>query len=601
MWKAGFYYDGACATVTDNLDAFPPLTDLTCGGQLEFTYSVYNDCGQFESCISTFTVEPPEPIVISVPAGVSLPLCSETADILTAYNDWKAAFSYTGGCDVITNIDTFPDLTDISCGGTLSFTYSVRNANGACEDLQEETSTFTVAEAPDLIVSCPADTTIAGCLGIQAITDAYDTWVDGFRASGGCNITTNIDSIPPLGGLVCNGEISFTFIVGNDSTLCTDHVECTSTFTIGAAPMLEVIVPADTLVQGCNTSQDVIDAFNAWKARFDYMGGCNVSTSDLSVYDLPSSCGGTVTVVYSAWDNCSQFITDSAKFTLNPDNISVNAPLDETQPACQTQVDVDTAFADWKAKFGFSGGCGTIGTDLSTFDAPSACGGTVVINYTAQDVCGQVVNSSAYFTIDAPSSVLQEPSFTVPADITVFRDDVCAYDADPAITGVPTNLADNCTDAGNLSTVQSDSIASGSCSSELLIYRTWTVLDECMNASSKIQLITVSDTTSPVLVCAGDVSDIADLGDCEASGVDIGTTTATDNCILASLTGTRSDGLQITDPYPAGTTTITWVATDGCGNTASCTQNIIVTDESATDHYLSCRCRSKCRAQQLLS
>ncbi|MEZ5104641.1 MAG: HYR domain-containing protein [Draconibacterium sp.] len=577
-WKAGFYYDGGCASVIDNMDEFPALPDLTCGGQIEFVYSVSNSCGQFESCISTFTVEPPEALIVAVPTGVSLPLCSKATDIETAYNDWKAQFSYTGGCNVITNIDSIPDLGDITCGGTISFTYTAKNGNSSCEDLQEGTSSFTVAEAPDLIVSCPADTTIEGCLGIQAITDAYDTWVDGFRASGGCNVTTNIDSIPPLGDMVCNGSITFTFIVGNDSTLCSDHVECTSTFTIGAAPLLEVITPADTTIQGCNTSQDVIDAFNAWKARFDYTGGCNVSTSDLSVYDLPSSCGGTVTVVYTAWDNCSQAVTDSAKFTLNPEYIVINAPLDDIQPACQTQVDVDTAFAQWKAKFGFTGGCGTIGTDLSAIEAPNACGGTIVVNYSAQDVCGQVVNSSAVFTIDAPGDVLQEPSFNNPADITIYRNDSCNYNADPAITGSPTNLTDNCTDAGDLTMSYNDSIAAGSCTSEILIYRTWIVMDNCMNATSEVQLITVQDSTPPVVKCAWDVDGVADNGECDASSIDIGTTTASDNCVLASLQGIRSDGLQITDPYPVGVTTITWTATDGCGNSASCVQTISLID-----------------------
>ena len=577
-WKAGFWYNGGCADVTDNMDAFPALTDFTCGGQLEFIYEVYNSCGQFESCISTFTVDPPDQISITIPPGVSLPICSQISDIEAAYNDWKAGFSYTGGCNVITNIDSIPDLGDITCGGTLTFNYSVKNGNSACEDLQEGTSTFTVAEAPDLIVSCPADTTIAGCLGIQAITDAYDTWVDGFRATGGCNITTNIDSIPPLGGMICNGSITFTFIVGNDSTLCSDHVECTSTFTIGAAPLLEVITPADTAVTGCNTDQDIIDAFNTWKAEFDYIGGCNVSTSDISVYELPSSCGGTVTVLYTVWDNCSQAVTNSASFTINPEMISVNAPLDEVQDACQTQEDIDIAFADWKSRFGFTGGCGTVGTDLSLIDAPSACGGTIVINYTAQDVCGQVVNTSAIFTIDAPSDVLQEPSFTKPADITIYRDDVCGYDADTLITGVPTNLADNCTAAGNLNMVFNDSIAAGSCPSEILIYRTWTVLDNCMNATSQIQMITVQDTTPPVIICAADANDVTDPDACEATGVDIGSTTADDNCALASLVGTRNDGLLITDPYPVGITTITWTATDVCGNESECVQTVTIVD-----------------------
>src|SRR6185503_3501162 len=44
--------------------------------------------------------------------------------------------------------------------------------------------------------------------------------------------------------------------------------------------------------------------------------------------------------------------------------------------------------------------------------------------------------------------------------------------------------------------------------------------------------------------------------------------------------GTRNDGLQLTDSYPTGTTTISWLATDVNGNTASTTQIITVTDDT---------------------
>ncbi len=577
-WKAGFTYSGGCSAVTDNIGEIPPLTDLTCGGQLSFTYIAENNCDQYQSCFSTFTVEPPTELTINVPSGVSLPLCSGSNDIVTAYNDWKAGFTTTGGCAVVTNLDSFPDLTDISCGGTLSFTFTAENGLAGCANQVQGTSTFTVADAPTLIVNCPVDPNIAGCLGIQAITDAYDTWVGGFSTLGGCNVTTNIDEVPPLGNMVCNGQISFTYKVDNGTGVCAQHMECTSTFTIGAAPDLDVIVPADETVQGCNTSQTVIDAFNLWKAQFTYTGGCNVTTSDLSVYTLPNSCGGTVSIPFTATDDCGQSVTKSASFTLNPDVLTVSCPADEVQPACQSQAAIDAAFAVWLAKFSFTGGCGTVANDFSTLSPPNACGGTIIVNYSAADVCGQVSNCSAIFTIDAPSNVLQEPSFTAPANTTVSKDASCNYDADPSITGVPTDLADNCTLAGNLTMNYSDSIAAGTCNGEIIIYRKWTVSDNCLNTTSKVQIITVADTTPPVIVCAPNVSGIADNSECEATGVDLGTTTATDNCLLASLVGVRDDGLPITNPFPVGVTTITWTAKDGCGNASTCIQTVTMID-----------------------
>jgi probable HAF family extracellular repeat protein len=45
-----------------------------------------------------------------------------------------------------------------------------------------------------------------------------------------------------------------------------------------------------------------------------------------------------------------------------------------------------------------------------------------------------------------------------------------------------------------------------------------------------------------------------------------------------ALAGVRSDDAPLTAPYPKGTTTIQWTATDGAGNSSTCTQTITVVD-----------------------
>lgn len=53
--------------------------------------------------------------------------------------------------------------------------------------------------------------------------------------------------------------------------------------------------------------------------------------------------------------------------------------------------------------------------------------------------------------------------------------------------------------------------------------------------------------------------------------------TVTDTCTPALVvTGTRSDGLALSAKYPVGTTTVTWRATDPCGNTASAPTTVTI-------------------------
>ncbi|MDI1304746.1 MAG: hypothetical protein PSX42_07870, partial [bacterium] len=56
-WKASFSNTGGINPITDNMADFPPLGNLTCGGQLSFEYKVFDACHKVpKTCTSTFTV-----------------------------------------------------------------------------------------------------------------------------------------------------------------------------------------------------------------------------------------------------------------------------------------------------------------------------------------------------------------------------------------------------------------------------------------------------------------------------------------------------------------------------------------------------------------
>jgi hypothetical protein len=86
--------------------------------------------------------------------------------------------------------------------------------------------------------------------------------------------------------------------------------------------------------------------------------------------------------------------------------------------------------------------------------------------------------------------------------------------------------------------------------------------------------VVVSDDEEPAISAPADVTATADAS-CTAA-VSVGTATASDNCGSPTVSGTRDDAQPLTAPYPLGTTTITWAATDAAGNSATDTQTVTV-------------------------
>ena len=85
------------------------------------------------------------------------------------------------------------------------------------------------------------------------------------------------------------------------------------------------------------------------------------------------------------------------------------------------------------------------------------------------------------------------------------------------------------------------------------------------------------DGTDPLISgCPGTVAADNDAGLCSAV-VNWTAPTASDNCALQSFTATHDPG----ETFPVGTTPVTYTATDACGHTATCSFDVIVSDNEA--------------------
>src|SRR6185295_10861318 len=117
---------------------------------------------------------------------------------------------------------------------------------------------------------------------------------------------------------------------------------------------------------------------------------------------------------------------------------------------------------------------------------------------------------------------------------------------------------------------------------------TWTVTDSVGRTATCTQRIVVAageGRPDVTITCPANVSVTAPNGSCEAtiSAATIGTPSTNPSDGNVDVTAQRGDGQALSDPFPAGATTITWTAHDNATNTtATCTQNVTVT-VSSTD------------------
>ncbi len=227
--------------------------------------------------------------------------------------------------------------------------------------------------------------------------------------------------------------------------------------------------------------------------------------------------------------------------------------------------------------------CTTVATDFTVTYADDTTGvactektrAIIQRTYTVADRCGNT--STVAYRITVKDTVA--PTFTRPADITVYKDSSCNVDITVIATGDATNVYDNCSN-GLTATYTDVTIASTTCVNTDTIKRTWHLVDECGNAAAdQVQTITVIDTIRPWFTLAPK----NDTSYCEDDDLDMirqrfqNYPTYTDNCGNVTMTV----ALDSIDTLCNNKTTIeyyTFTLTDACGLVTSAQAQIYTLD-----------------------
>lgn len=328
---------------------------------------------------------------------------------------------------------------------------------------------------------------------------------------------------------------------------CTDPIPAVAVFTAtdncepGDEEVVDAVLTEDTVLNplGLNGCYTIV---RTWTAT-DACGNVAGHTQVITVEDNEAP----------VWNNFTPLVMESCLVMLTEDEAEDTSLLPITAgDNCDDELDYSIDATE------ISGGCPT----------------TWLRRWTATDDCGNVSEvAEQYIQLYDETP----PTITAPADITIHADADCGYDASPAVTGMP-SYSDHCTEQSLLDAnlTHTDVVTPGSCDGSVIITRTWTTKDFCLNVNSDTQVITVIDTIAPTGSATSVVLDCAAYD----GNTEYGTVTTDDNCSAVSYSWTTITGRLDAEGEDPGCYYYTreYTFTDDCGNSSTSLQTVWLTD-----------------------
>ncbi|HRI60567.1 MAG TPA: Calx-beta domain-containing protein, partial [Saprospiraceae bacterium] len=197
---------------------------------------------------------------------------------------------------------------------------------------------------------------------------------------------------------------------------------------------------------------------------------------------------------------------------------------------------------------------------------------TLTRTYMATDACGNTATCAQIITVDDQTA----PTITCPSNVTVScTSEVPAADPNTLV------VSDNC-DGPVTKSHLGDVISNQTCVDHYTLTRNYMATDACGNAATCAQIITVNDQTAPTISCSPNVT-VSCTSDVPA--IDSTILVVSDNCDGPVIKSHLSDQISNQTCADRYTLTRTYLATDACGNSATCNQIITVNDQLTPTAY----------------
>ncbi|WP_299388290.1 gliding motility-associated C-terminal domain-containing protein, partial [uncultured Lacinutrix sp.] len=326
------------------------------------------------------------------------------------------------------------------------------------------------------------------------------------------------------------GAITVTYTVADD---CGNTTQLTATLTLEdttGPDLTNCTVVDETIECGGTDNENIAIAWDA--ANIATLQNCgtdacdvdptNVVTSNYDFNNLVSNCGagGAITVTYTVADDCGNTTQLTATLTLEdttgPD-LTICTDVTNTTIECNG-TDNATIASTWNADNmttlstcpGDDCDLDSIYTVTSDFDfnnLVSTCGlgGTIIVNYTVTDDCGNTATTTATLTLeDSTGPDLSNCNVTnTTIECNGSENETLANEWNANNIETLTSCGVDACDADTTNTVTSNYSfvnLNSNCGAGGTIEVTYTVADDCGNESISIATLTIEDTTAPTLL-----------------------------------------------------------------------------------------------------
>lgn len=498
-------------------------TNGTCPKVITRTWTATDACGNQTVATQTVSVvDNTAPYFVNVPADMEV-----ACDAIPA----PANVTALDNCDLIVDVE----FTESSTSGFCTyFIFRTWTAIDDCGNEASVTQMLTVVDENAPILSgVPANVTV-DCNSIPAVAEV--------TASDVCSEEVNLSFNEEIEPLNCGYQIIRTW-TANDN--CGNITVASQVITVTdiVAPIVSN-VPAATTIE-CNTSLPT-DAPT-------FEDACSEFEVVLTVDSTSVGCNILVTKTWTATDECGNFNSVSQLITI----VDTTSPVFVELPVAAIEVECDAIPAP--ATLEATDNCSTPEVVFNETEE-GTCPRVITRTWTATDACGNETEFIQTITVvdtTAPSLI------GVPANVTV--------ECDAIPTAAVVTAIDNCDTSVSQTSMTETVLPINICT--YMLVRTWTVSDACANTASATQMITVVDTTAPVLVGVPANVPQVSCDNIPAPAV----VTAEDNCDnnIQVIFNETSEG---TCPQII---TRTWTAEDACGNEVVATQTIAVFDLQA--------------------